>query len=201
MNAEGKALTYKKGVFKIKFDLVPLKQDLSVRKRKSPLPTANIVDKLQNLNIQIRMKGNPLVLDTQRYARDFSCLRTFRDSPLPLGNCTIVCDISPFRASVLLFAFARALEGLVKFDTVVMRMTFDLYAITWVPKDRRTELIASTRNGCFAKMQARFEPHLGKGAMDSDSDGLRVIYHPRGAADECGGREVLIRMGLTMNQG
>ena len=179
MNAEGMDLIYKEGVFRMRFDLDASNQELVFRK--FTLPTANVVDKIQHLRVRIRSGRKSLPLDLQVYAKAFSRLRMFRDSPLTHGSCTIVFDIAPCCTSKLFLGIARSIEGLTNFDTVVMRMDFDARATISTPEDKRRALILSMRDRCFTGIQADFKTHLGKGDMEFDSDGLRVIFHPRKA--------------------
>ena len=178
MNAEGMDWIYKKGVFRVRFDLDASNQELVFRK--FTLPTADVVDKIQHLRVRIRSRRKPLPLDLQVYAKAFSHLRMFRDSPLTHGSCTIVFDIAPCCTSKLFLGIARSI-GLTNFDTVVMRMDFDSRATISIPEDKRRALIVSMRDRCFTGIQADFKTDLGKGDMEFDSDGLRVIFHPRKA--------------------
>ena len=135
MNAEGMDLIYKKGVFRMGFDLDVSNQELVFRK--FTLPTANIVDKIQDLRVRIRSRRKFLPTDLQVYAKAFSRLRMFGDSPVTHETCTIVFDFAPNCTSMLFEGIARSIEGLTNFDTVVMRMDSDLRATNSIPEDKR----------------------------------------------------------------
>lgn len=179
MNAEGMDLIYKKGVFKMGFDLDVSTQELVFRE--FTLPTANIVDKIQDLRVRIRSGRKFLPKDMQVYAKAFSRLRMFGDSPVTHGTCTIVFDLAPCCTSKLFQDIARSIEGLTNFDTVVMRMDSDSRATKSMPEDKRRAWIKSRADNCTRLLQAGFKTHLGQGDVELDIDGLRVIFHPRKA--------------------
>lgn len=179
MNAEGYDLIYKKGVFRMGFDFDVSNQEFVFRK--FTLPTANIVDKIQDLRVRIRSGLKFLPSDLQVYAKAFSHLRMFGDSPVTHGTCTIVFDLGPGCTSKLFEGIARSIEGLTNFDTVVMRMDTRLRAINAIPEDKRRAWVKSRADRCTRILQAGIKTHLGQGDVEHDINGLRVIFHPRKA--------------------
>ena len=179
MNAEGMDLIYKKGVFRMGFDLDVANQEFVFRK--FTLPTANIVDKIQDLRVRIRSGPTFLPKDLQVYAKAFSRLRMFGDSPVTHGTCTIVFEFAPGCTTKLFEGIARSIEGLTNFDTVVMRMDSDSRATKSMPEHKRRARVKARADLCARILKVGIKTHLGQGDVELDIDGLRVIFRPRKA--------------------
>lgn len=176
MNAEGMALIFKEGVYRVNFHINKFREETDCCN--CPQPTSKIVDNIQNLNIQIRWSHGNSSSDLPRITKAFSWLEGFKNSFIKRGKCTIAVEVYPHFNRSLLSTIAHSVGILKSFDTVALCIRDDpdyrRMIMAYFPRDR----ITITRLTDYIKMEALLKPHLGNGEMSSDGDGPTLVFRP-----------------------
>lgn len=200
MNAEGMALIFKRGVYRVNFHINKFREETDCYN--CPQPTSKIVDNIQNLNIRIRWSHGNSNSDLPRITNAFSWLEGFKDSSIKRGKCTIAVEVYPLFNRNLLSTIAHSVGILKSFDTVALCIGDDpdyrRMIMAYFPRDR----ITITRLTDYIKMEALLKPHLGNGEMSSDGDGPTLVFRPlksqqRNAGDFHQSIKTLLRNQMT----
>lgn len=188
MKFEGMALIYKKGVYRINigYDVLNRKHSLG----NCPSPTQETAESIQNFCIRVSTGSFPLCSTAQGLDETRgSFLVRIKSLSFPRGICNIVLAFENNLGTnlMVLFTIFRSPMAFIKLDTLVFRVDVDASRSATFPKNSTRSFARRMiwlTDLAFTKAQEFLEPHLGKGEMGSDKDGLRLVFYPRKAREE-----------------
>lgn len=176
MNAEGMALIFKEGIYRINFHINKFREETDFHN--CPQPTSKIGDNIQNLNIRIRWSHGNSNSDLPRITKAFSWLQTFKDSPSTRGKCTVAVEVYPYFTTMLLSTIANSIKELKSFDTVAFCIKDDPDYRGMIKAYFSPDLIMMARDTDYSEMEALLKPHLGNGEMSLDGNRPTLVFRP-----------------------
>ena len=183
MSIEGKALIYKKGVYGMNFGHDVSKQEFGLETANCPTPAQEVTDSIQNFSLAFDMRdwqssGVPESTVSADAAQHLDMLMGCR---VPRGTCRISFKLHPYDHPTTFWYINSHLQGLIGFDTVVLRIDVDTTYFPASPHRSIPKRIKWFENVALRVAQVYLQIYLGNGEMGSDKDGKRLILHPRRA--------------------
>ena len=183
LKTEGKALVYKKGIYRLNFGYDIDRWQLGFLKDNCLRPFQKIADNIRNLSITVKVQdfSLPTLASRHLHSEAFQYVNilmgfrlTYMHGPCYIGGC---CN----KVARMLWNIILVIRGLTAFDTV------ELYIDTDLNHRNCSKLWQIERITYFRSVVCEdLEPFLRQEIVESDVDKLHLIFHPRKAWKETG---------------
>ncbi len=184
MKIEGKALIYKKGIYRLNFGYDVDRYQFGFLKENCVPPSQKISDNIRNLSITVKVQDFSLPTPASRHLHSeaFQYVDMLMGSRLTYklnGPCWIAgcCN----QVARVLWNIILIIRGLTAFDTVELHVETDL-------NHKNCSKLWQIERITYFRARARedLEPFLRHEIVKSDVDKLRLVFHPRKAQKETG---------------